>query len=200
MLSRNEVLLRLKNRDRATIELIYKCLFPGICNWVIINSGTREDAEDMFHDSLLSIMIKLDSQMPNLTCDFSTFFISICRHKWFQILYRRKKIVPLMADCVETPLTDMNDLLDMEDIEDQKYHAFTEALHELDSKSQAVMEASLNGKSNEEIAVEMGFINPQAVADKKKNCKKKLIRIISECPLYRSQLNESLRLHRTCYK
>lgn len=200
MLSPNDILHGLKARDKATIELIYKCLFPGLYGWISQNSGTREDAEDVFHDSLLSVMIKLDLKMPNLTCDFSTFFISICRHKWFQTLYKRKKMIPLKADCFPTPQTDIDDLADMEDLEDQKYHAFTEALHELDSKSMAVMEASLNGKSNEEIAVEMGFINPQAVADKKKNCKKKLIRIISECPLYRSQLNESLRLHRTCYK
>ena len=71
---------------------------------------------------------------------------------------------------------------DVESIEDQKYHAFIEALNELDPQSQAVIEASLNGKSNKEIALEMGFVNTQAVADKKKNYKKKLIRIISKCP------------------
>lgn len=58
MLSRNEVLLRLKARDKAVIEKIYKCLFPSLNHWITINSGTMEDAEDVFHDSLLCIMIK----------------------------------------------------------------------------------------------------------------------------------------------
>lgn len=203
MLSRNEVLLRLKARDKAIIEVIYKCLFPSLNHWISINSGTREDAEDVFHDSLLCVITKLDTQAINLTCDFSTYFISICRNKWFQILCKRKRLIPLTIDNMQTPLNERDEPENMEDdesIEDQKYHAFIEALNELDPKSQAVMEASLNGKSNEEIALEMGFNNPQAVADKKKNCKKKLIRIISECPLYKSQINEELRLHRACYK
>jgi len=203
MLSRNEVLMRLKARDKAVIETIYKCLFPSLNHWITINSGTMADAEDVFHDSLLCIMIKLDKQAINLSCDFSTYFISICRNKWFQILYKRKRLIPLTAESLQTPMADRDELSNMEDaeyFEDLKYHAFIEALNELDPKSHAVMEASLNGKSNEEIAHEMGFINPQAVADKKKNCKKKLIRIISECPLYKNKINEELRLHRACYK
>jgi RNA polymerase sigma factor (sigma-70 family) len=203
MLSRNEVLTRLKARDKAIIEIIYKCLFPGLNHWLITNSGTREDAEDVFHDFLLCVILKLDSQALNLTCDFSTYFISICRNKWLQILYKRKRLMPLTTENLQKPMSDWDELSEMEDaeyIEDQKYHAFIEALNELDPRSQAVMEASLNGKSNEEIAQDMGFINPQAVADKKKNCKKKLIRIISECPLYKNQVNEELRLHRACYK
>lgn len=202
MLSRNEVLMRLKARDKAIIELIYKCLFPSLNHWISLNSGTREDAEDVFHDSLLCVMKKLDGQMINLTCDFSTYFIAICRKKWFQILYKRKRLMSLSSENLQTPLNERDestDINDSESIEDQKYHAFIEALNELDTMSQAVMEASLSGKSNKEIALEMGFINPQAVADKKKNCKKKLIRIISECPLYKSQINEELRLHRVCY-
>jgi RNA polymerase sigma factor (sigma-70 family) len=148
-------------------------------------------------------MIKLDTQVINLTCNFSTYFISICRNKWFQILCKRKRLIPLTTDSLQRSLYERDEPDDMEDgefTEHQKYNAFIEALHELDLKSQAVMEASLSGKSNEEIAVEMGFVNPQAVADKKKNCKKKLIQIIAECPIYKSLLNEELRLHRACYK
>lgn len=200
MLSRNEILRRLKSRDKATIELIYKCLYPGINKWVSLNSGTMEDAEDVFHDSLICILIKLDSQTLQLTCDFSTYFISICRNKWFQTLYKRRKMASLTTDNFQTPLRDMNELAEMEEVEDQKYHAYLEALHDLDPKSQAVMEASLNGKSNEEIAAEMGFINSQTVADKKKNCKKKLIRSISGCSVFKDQMNEAYFLHRTSYK
>jgi len=80
MLSRNEVLMKLKSRDKTIIEAIYKSLFPSLNYWITMNSGSREDAEDVFHDSLLCVMIKLDAQVINLTCDFSTYFISICRH------------------------------------------------------------------------------------------------------------------------
>lgn len=85
----------------------------------------------------------------------------------------------LANDSFQTDLSDMYELAETEEVEAEKYYAFIEALNGLDPKSHAVMEASLNGKSNDKIAAEMGFINSQAVADKKKNCKKKLIRILA---------------------
>jgi len=179
MLIHNEILSRLKSRDKDVIELIYKCLFPSIKNWISLNSGTLEDAEDVFHDSLLCIITKLDSETVQLTCDFSTYFISICRKKWLQTLYKRRKMAMLANDSFQTDLSDMYELAETEEVEAEKYYAFIEALNGLDPKSHAVMEASLNGKSNDKIAAEMGFINSQAVADKKKNCKKKLIRILA---------------------
>lgn len=185
MLPGNEVLMRLKSRDKTVIETIYRCLFPSINHWITMNSGSLEDAEDIFHDSLLCVMTKLNAQSINLTCDFSTYFNSICRHKWHQILWKRKRFLPLTVENLQMSIDEGDGFYDMDDgesIEDQKYHAFIEALNELDPQSQAVIEASLNGKSNKEIALEMGFVNTQAVADKKKNYKKKLIRIISKCP------------------
>jgi len=164
MLSRNDILLRLKARDKATIELIYKCLFPSIYGWISQNSGTREDTEDIFHDSLLCLITKLDTQRVQLTCDFSTYFISICRNKWFQILYKRRRLAHITAENCQTPFYNMYELAEEEETENNRYYAFLDALHKRDSRSQAVMEASLNGKTNDEIATEMGFINSHAYA------------------------------------
>jgi len=200
MISRNDILSRLKARDRSAIELVYKCLFPSIYGWVSLNSGTREDAEDVFHDSLLSLIIKLDMDKVQLTCDFSTYFISICRNKWFQILYKRKRQTQISCENCRAFSYDMHEMAEEEEIANNRYCAFIEALHDLDSRSQAVMEASLNGKSNEEIAMEMGFINSQAVADKKKNCKKKLIRILAGDKANIHKVNGILKLHRAYCK
>ena len=64
------------------------------------------------------------------------------------------------------------------------------ALNELDPYSKTIMDACLNGKTNEEIAIEFGFKNIQAVADKKKNCKKRLIQILHQYAEYKEILNE----------
>lgn len=196
----NEILKMLKARDRGTIESIYKHLFPRINGWINLNSGTREDAEDIFHDSLLCLIMKLDHGGMQLTCDFSTYFISVCRNKWFQVLYKRKvRSCVALDEANETP-EDVFDLMEKEEKENRRYQVFIAALHDLDLKSQAVMEASFNGKTNEEIAAEMGFMNTQAVADKKKNCKKRLIQILSHCVEYRELRNEQLRKHRAYSK
>jgi len=165
-----------------------------------MNSGTKEDAEDIFHDSLLLIIMKLDRSDLELSCDFSTYFISVCRNKWMQVLYKRKMLSRISFEDNIELFEDSYDRLDQEELENRKYKIFINALHDLDSRSQAVMEASFNGKTNEEIADEQGFINVQAVADKKKNCKKRLIQILDNCMEYKELMNEALQNHRAYSK
>jgi RNA polymerase sigma factor (sigma-70 family) len=139
MFHRNDILPRLMARDKAIIEMIYKCLFPKINGWISLNSGTREDAEDVFHDSLMCLITKLDTNKIQLTCDFSTYFISICRNKWLQILYKRRRLAPIKSEHYQTPCYDMYELEEEEETENKRYYAFLNALHDLDPRSQAVM-------------------------------------------------------------
>jgi len=180
----------IRSCDKCVIDSLYKKLFPQICRWITLNSGTREDAEDIFHDALLAILIKQDAKDFILECNLFTYFTSICRHKWFQILYQRRKVNKVslteILDCPE----DSYSTKEAEDLENKKYRIFITALNELDRFSKTIMEACLNGKTNEEIAIEFGFKNIQAVADKKKNCKKRLIQILHQYAEYKEILNE----------
>lgn len=180
----------IRSCDKRAIDSLYNKLFPKICGWITLNSGTREDAEDIFHDALLTILIKQDAKDLILNCHFFTYFTSVCRHKWFQILYKRKKVfkesLAEIHDCPE----DSYYIKEAEYLENKKYRIFITALNELDHFSKNIIEACLNGKTNEEIAIEFGFKNIQAVADKKKNCKKRLIQILQQYAEYKEILNE----------
>lgn len=180
----------IRSCDKRVIEALYNQLFPQICGWITLNSGTREDAEDIFHDALLSVLIKQNAKDLKLCCHFNTYFTSICRHKWFQILYQRRKVLKEALQEIHDYPDDSNNQKEAEDLENKKYRIFITALKELDKFSQAIIEACLNGKTNEEIASEFGFKNVQAVADKKKNCKKRLIRILHKYVEYKEILNE----------
>lgn len=190
-MSKNKLnLIIIRSCDKGVVDSLYKKLFPQICRWITLNSGTREDAEDIFHDALLAILIKQDAKNLILNCQFSTYFTSICMHKWLQILYQRKKVNKVslaeIHDCPE----DYYNIKEAECLENKKYRIFITALNELDRFSKTIMEACLNGKTNEEIAIEFGFKNIQAVADKKKNCKKRLIQILHQYAEYKEILNE----------
>jgi RNA polymerase sigma factor (sigma-70 family) len=191
LMSKHKLNLNLiRSCDKRAIESLYNKLFPQICGWITLNSGTREDAEDIFHDALLTILIKQDTKDLRLNCHFFTYFTSICRHKWFQILYHRRKVFKeSLADIHDYP-EDFHETKEAEDLENKKYRIFITALNEMDDFSRTIIEASLNGKTNEEIALEFGFKNIQAVADKKKNCKKRLIQILHKYVEYKEILNE----------
>lgn len=180
----------LRGCDKTIIDSLYKQLFPQICGWVTLNSGTREDAEDVFHDALLSVLIKQESDDLKLACHFYTYFTSICRHKWFQILYQKRKALKEGLLEIYDYSEDTQNQSEIEELENKKYRILITALKELDHFSQTVIEACLNGKTNEEIASEFGFKNVQAVADKKKNCKKRLIQILHKYVEYKEIINE----------
>jgi RNA polymerase sigma factor (sigma-70 family) len=180
----------IRSWDKRAIDSLYNKLFPKICRWITLNSGTREDAEDIFHDALLVILIKQDAKDLVLSCSLFTYFTAICQHKWLQILGQRKKLVKESLREIHDYPEDLHNTKPAEDLENKKYRMFITALNELDHFSKTIIEASLNGKTNAEIAIEFGFKNIQAVADKKKNCKKRLIQILHKYVEYKEILNE----------
>lgn len=119
----------IRSWDKRVIESFYNESFPKICKWITLNSGTREDAEDIFHDTLLVILIKQDAKDLVLSCRLFTYFTKICQHKWLQILGRRKKLakesLAEIHDCPE----DSYNTKEAEYLENKKYRIFITALH-----------------------------------------------------------------------
>ena len=80
----------IKNNDRALIKAIFEDHFPMIFSLVKKNSGTREDARDIFMDALVCILERLEKGDLVLTCSFSTFLYEVCRRLWLKKLRRNK--------------------------------------------------------------------------------------------------------------
>lgn len=185
MLSNTEILIGLRDRSNDVIRYIYISNYPPIAGWIKKNSGNEDDANDVFQESLLILYRKIEYEGISLECNFKTYIFSICKHLWFQELRRRsKQRIGIVEDaeyiCLEEDFKR----------EERIYKIYKNCLNKLETISRKVLLLSSQGKSNSEIRNQLGFTNNQAVADKKKNSKKKLIKELLDNKEYRQLINE----------
>src|SRR5690606_6630340 len=73
------------------IDSIYRTYYQTIQHLVISNSGTVEDAKDIFQESLMAIFDRIHERKFVLTCQFGTFLYAISRNLWLRQL-RQKNV------------------------------------------------------------------------------------------------------------
>lgn len=68
----------LKSGDRLVVEKIYDIMLPKVTRWVMNNSGNKSDAHDLFHETLETILLKVD----NIHSSFEGMVMTISKNKW----------------------------------------------------------------------------------------------------------------------
>ena len=186
--------LKSAGSDRGDIKqrIVRHCNneYKTISRWIQKNNGSDEDSKDIFNDAIVILLDKIDSGPLLLNCELSTYFFSICKHLWFHENRRRKRLV--LNEEMDFNFPESN----YDGYEDEKYAMMIEIMDKLDDRSKEMFRHIFNNRSYAEIAEIMNFKNPQAVADKKKNCIKKIIAEMLSNSKYRDKLNEISELHR----
>lgn len=80
----------LKSGRGEVIETIFSNYLPVITGFITRNSGTGEDARDIFMDAMESLFKRLRKGELILTCSFSTYLFEICKRLWWKRLRRKK--------------------------------------------------------------------------------------------------------------
>jgi len=57
------------------------------------NSGNHQDAEDVFHDGLIVLYLRIQNQTFTLNSSLKTYFYAICRNIWLQRLDRKYRLM-----------------------------------------------------------------------------------------------------------
>ncbi len=172
----------LRLRSDYIIKYIYQELFPMILFLVTKNTGSEEDAEDIFQDSLIIVFKKIKANDFELSCSFRTYIYSVSRNLWLQKLSKRKQFSREFSD-VETYIT-MTDYALMEKNQDdvEKFRLYQQHFLTLGEDCQKVLMLFMKKVSLREIAAEMGFKTEKYAKTRKYLCKEELKKRIINDP------------------
>jgi RNA polymerase sigma factor (sigma-70 family) len=81
---------KLKAEGSAAYELLYKFHFPSIVNFIRKNSGTAQDAEDIFQETIIILLGKVRQPEFVLTSSLKTFLFAIAKNLWLKKLQANK--------------------------------------------------------------------------------------------------------------
>lgn len=168
-MSEQEIFERICRGDEKTLEVLYKKYYRMMTRLVINNSGTEEEARDVYQEALVVFWQKSVSGKLVLTSKISTYIYSICQNLWRKELDRKKRLSNEERD---TPIH-------MDNESEERRLIIAKCLDQLgDGCKQVLMYYYFDELSMQDIAEKMGFANTDTAKTKKYKCKKKLDELV----------------------
>lgn len=96
-----KTLAGLRNNDNQAYEILYKFYFPMVENFVLKNSGNRDDARDVFQETILVLLDKVPTEDFELTSSLKTYLFSISSNLWLKRLRQARQMSTRSGDALE---------------------------------------------------------------------------------------------------
>lgn len=132
---------------------------------VLKNSGTEDEAKDIYQDALIVFWQKVKNDNLVLTSKISTYLYSVCLNLWRKELDRKKRL--------SNEEVDGNVIIDID--RKERIEIVNKVIQELGDTCKKVLTLYyFDGLSMTDIADELGFANADTAKTKKYKCKKEL--------------------------
>jgi RNA polymerase sigma factor (sigma-70 family) len=186
-----EILQGILRQDRDVMLYLYRQHFPMVHRFVLSNSGSEGEAEDLFQDIMVLLFDKTTRGELILTSSFSSFFFVLMRNKWFNQL-RRKRLQPrvnekLMNTYIESEYDYLPDQQTLEQTE--KERIFFAWFSTMGEECRKVLLLFIEGNSIREVTRLMGYNSEQHTKNRRYRCKVSLFNKIKNDPRFKELSN-----------
>lgn len=176
--------------NEKAFSKLYHYYYGFVENYVCKNKGTKEDAQDIFQETLIVFLEKLKQDDFYLTASLKTYIIAISKNMWLNSLRKNKKTtVYSIADSEnDEKSTDFNQkaiesILSVEfetELENEKplLEKFDDYFSRLTSHCQNLLSTIVEEqKTTEEIQKEFGYTTRHNLHNQKHKCVKQLKKV-----------------------
>ncbi len=180
----------IKLKSQFVVSYLYDELFPGIVHFLENNSGTEDDAKDIFQEALIVIYQKSTGRDFEFTSSFKNYFFGICRMLWLKKISRGN-----LEDSLDNEeLAGVNELLFDDDIigemkinaHDLMMGLYQKHFLSLSEECREILKLHFQKMPFSEIADIMGLSNEKYAKTRKYMCKEKLKQKIKDDPQFKN--------------
>ncbi|MGZ3814098.1 MAG: RNA polymerase sigma factor, partial [Mucilaginibacter sp.] len=82
----SEIVFGILNNSESAIKRLYVAYFPMVLQLIINNSGTADDAKDIYQEAIIVLYNKIKKGDFELNSKLKTFIYSVCRRLWLKRL------------------------------------------------------------------------------------------------------------------
>jgi RNA polymerase sigma factor (sigma-70 family) len=165
----------IKAGNEDALLSMYKSYFSMVKSFILKNSGTDEEIDDVFQDSLIAIWRNVNKPGFTLTVKMSTYLMAIVKNLWFKQLKKKTRFTVVDESYKEKISAESVSTAHMD------HHLIHEMVDNLDETCKKLLGYFyFDGLENKVIAAKMGFANTDTVKSKKYQCFKKLQSAVQE--------------------
>lgn len=190
-MTNSELLFAIKQSDASrdkTLQQIYADgkLRKTVFTYILQNGGSRQDAEDVFQDSLVLFDRQIREDKFQGQSAWGTYFIGIAKWRWVSL--RRKfsrDSVELKVEYHDSPV----ESVEVRVIEGEKLIVIEAVLSQIGARCQQVLTYYKLSHSMEEIAELMQLSSPEMAKKVAYECRKKFKEYVMNNAEYKNVLN-----------
>lgn len=175
--SDDEIISGIEKNDISILEYFYNDCFRTIRHLVVTNSGSEEDAKDVFQESLVVLYRKIKETNIEFTSSLVTYVYSIARLIWLKELHRRSRKGTELNDTLDELIQQDQGIIDSIE-RNERLRLYREKFEELSDDCKRILQMFLNSIPIKEITHIMGYNSEQHTKNRRFRCKKSLIQRI----------------------
>lgn len=169
------------------LQVLYDKEYPKVRRYIVSNSGTDEDAKDIFQESLMTLISHVKLNKYKEEYEVGGFLFSVSRNAWRKKASRSRETEEINENSAMS-VTPYSDLFN-----EERKKIISDLLDRLGENCKGILVATLfYDKSLKEVAEEQNYTNSGAVKTRNYKCKKRLGALISEDSELENYLKTSL--------
>jgi RNA polymerase sigma factor (sigma-70 family) len=171
--SDEELISGLKARNEPALSSLYKSYFPMILNFIQNNSGSYDEAKDIYQEAVILFYEKIQEGSLELSCKIKTYIYSVCRRLWLKRLLEKSKYSGGIEDSEKFIAVESD-----EKAEDDYENNFIHMKHTMEQLGEPcksiIQDFYIYELSMEEIADKFGYTSADNAKNQKYKCLKRL--------------------------
>jgi RNA polymerase sigma factor (sigma-70 family) len=163
---------RLRTSDPEAYKTLYRRFFKSVSHFIVNNSGSEEDAKDVFQEAVIVLHNQLKNNEFELSCKPGTYLYSVARFIWLKKL-KKASLFTTLGD-------DEQDFVEVDDseIDSERMDQLGKMQHSLVNLGEPcrtlIEDYYIRNLSMTQIAEKFGYTNPENAKNQKYKCMMRL--------------------------
>lgn len=171
-----KIIALIRSKDQKTLAKIYQDVYPMVLKYVINNSGSEDDAQDIFQDAFYILMKKVEDANFQLSSLLSTYLVGISKNLWLKKLTKTQ----LDAKTYQEELSHANEFLEEDENENlTKVKSIADAITSLGEPCKTLIVHYYYFKASmKDIARMLKYTNADNAKNQKYKCLQRLKKMV----------------------
>ncbi|MBO0357664.1 sigma-70 family RNA polymerase sigma factor [Hymenobacter sp. BT186] len=167
----DEFVAAIRNGDDRALAQLYRLHLPMISHYVLQNSGTEDEAKDVYQEGIMVFYEKVRDGSLELSCQIKTYLYAVCRRLWLKRLTEKTRFGGSLDD--HEPYLETGAEADLVEAEerDRRFATMSEALDLIGEPCRSLLEGFyLLDKSMQQLTADFGYTNADNAKNQKYKC------------------------------
>lgn len=165
-------------KNNEALKYLYKDPLRKIRKFILNNSGTLDDADDVFQDAVVVLFHYVQTGKYKEEYDLDGFLFRVAKNSWIDLARKKRKVIK--DDFIGYDLSDETDKLE-DLIKEEQLNAFHTLFNKLEENCKKILSYVIfDKKSMKEISILMGMKDEKVAKNQHYRCKKYFSKLVSE--------------------